>query len=373
MDKKTASITLTEKLREHNAPEIIVNSHYQKKLVKEALACYQVGEMIAVASYSLRENLKQKYNLCEKIEPKANYFFLENFEVDKRLIASSFAIIGEEEINQLRNTFYKDVPHEVETALKALDIKNYIGLYEKYACGELEKDLSGVYSLYLKFKNSLCDLFPAKNSYCGINIFEDYLGMGRKEINRVLSEKNMYKAYSWSDDIVHGSTITDIISKLESIINFDLLPDFFNMVFTIPHEEQNIETNKTILRLPCETLDYTKILVNEYFNGKNFQGYFDCLDVEKQKKVISVLEFKKADNAVYNSFLWSKGFKTIGLDHLRLYKNDSKGFMEYFGSKPVEEKKAIIKDLMECDVTNEEVVNWLTKNHMDLVREVGLQ
>jgi len=373
MDKKTATLTLTEKLREGNNYHVIVNYHYQKKILEESIACYQIGEIVAFGSYAIRDSLKNKNSaLYEKLEPKADYLFIENFEIDKRATASSFAIIGEEEINQLRNTFYKNVPDDVEVAMKVLDIKNYAELYEKYSNGELNKELSEIYPLFLKFKNSLRDMFCVKNSYFPTYKVEEYLKMERKEINKILNERGIDNAYSWSDDTVNQSSVKDIVGKLETVRNFDLLPSFINFVFTIPHEDQNIEVNKTILKLPCETLDYVKILTEEYFKGKSFPDYFDCLDSKKQKKVINALEFKKADNSVYNSFLWSRGFRTIGLDHLRLYKEDTKGFIEYFNTKSAEEKKAIIQDLMKSDITNEEVVNWLTKNHMDLVREVGL-
>lgn len=371
MDKKTATLTLTEKLRENNY-HVVINPYYQKKLVEESTSCYQIGEIVAFGSYVIRDSLKNKNSaLFEKLEPKANYLFVESFEMEKRGTASSFAIISEEEKNQLRNTFYKDVPHDVEVAMKVLGIKNYVELYEKYSNGELNELLQNSYGLYFKFKKSLDDLFFMKDSYCSMENFEKFFERNRKEIVKILRENGL-PTYAWDSSAIHRTHICDIIERLETIKHLDLLPGFFNLAFTIPQEDQNIEVNKTILKLPCETLDYVKVLTDEYFKGKNFQEYFDCLDSERQKKVIKALEFKKADNSIYNSFLWSKGFKTIGLDHLRLYKDDTKGFIEYFNNKSAEERKVIIQDLLKSDVTNEEVVNWLTKNYMDLVREVGL-
>lgn len=374
MDKKIAALTLTEKLREDNNTHIIINPVYQKKLIKESLACYQVGDIIAFGPYSIRDSLKNKNSaMYEKLEPKANYLFIESFEIDKRAIASSFAIIGKEEINQLRNTFYKNVPSDIEVALKILDIKNYAEIYEKYSNGGLNKLLSENYGLYLKLKKSLDDLFSTEDSYCAMPSFEKYLRMDKKDlINRFKENGLGSNIHVLEGSGIHKTAAINIIEKLKTIKYFDLLPGFFDLAFAIPREEQNIEANKTILKLSCETLDSTKILMDEYFKGKNFQEYFECLDDEKQKKVISALEFKKADNSVYNSFLWSKGFRTVGLDHLRLYKDDAKGFIEYFNSKNAEEKKAILKDVMGCDTTNETVVNWLNLNHLDLIREVGL-
>jgi hypothetical protein len=379
MDKRTATLTLTEKLRDNNNYHIIINPYYQKKLLEESIACYQIGEITAFGSYALRDNLKNKNSaLYERFEPKANYLFIESFEMDKRGTASSFAIIGGEEINQLRDTFYKNVPSDVEIAMKVLDIKNYSEIYEKYSNGELSKLLSEDYSFYLKFKESLSDMFVGSQyRYCPKDKFLKYFDMSQDHINKQLeimgiNEKvGFYEGKNISED-----RVKNLVSEFENtffIRQFkDLLPGFFDLAFTILHEEQNIETNKAILKLPCETLDYVKILTGEYFKGKNFSEYFDCLCDEKQKKVINALESSKTDNSVYNSFLWSRGFKTIGLDHLRLYKEDAKGFITYFQGKNIEEKKAIVKDIMNCDATNEEVVNWLNENCLDLIRGVGL-
>lgn len=60
------------------------------------------------------------------------------------------------------------------------------------------------------------------------------------------------------------------------------------------------------------------------------------------------------------------------LDCLRMYKEDAEGFINYFNSKPAEEKKAILGDVMGYDFTNAKVAKWLNENYLDLVREVGL-
>ncbi|MDP2906425.1 MAG: hypothetical protein Q8O03_00645 [Nanoarchaeota archaeon] len=375
MDKKTATLTLTEKLRDNNNYHVIINPYYQKKLLEESIACYQIGEIIAFGSYAIRDSLKNKNSaLYEKLEPKANYLFIESFEIDKRATASSFAIIGGEEINQLRDTFYKNVPSDIEIAMKVLDIKNYAQLYQDYFDNGLA-DILKNYPLYSKLKSCLPYIYREGLNYKPCRLLEKYFGMSLKKLNQELKNLNICTTVDTSGSVYKGDIIDLILDIEQSTLlgQFgDLLEGFFNFVFTIPNEERNIETNKAILKLPCETLDYVKILTGEYFKGKNFSEYFDCLDAEKQKKVINALESSKTDNSVYNSFLWSRGFKTIGLDHLRLYKEDAKRFITYFQGKNIEEKKAIVKDIMNCDATNEEVVNWLNEYCLDIVREVGL-
>ncbi len=375
MDKKTATLILTEQLRKHNPPQIVVNPQYWGELIKKSSACYQLGDVVKFWSSEIREDIRYGHEkLLKKTDPKANYFFTDNMELDKYSIGSSFAVIGEEEVNALKNILYKDVPHDAEIAMKSLNIRNYVELYKNYFDGGLDDPL-GKCSTYFKFQNVLHNLFY-NQPRCLTNLFENYFNMTIKDINKKLKDLEITASVSDYEHAINKDSITWIISVFEQstmIGQFkDLLPDFFNLVFTIPYKERNIEANKAILKLPCETLDSTKILVDEYFNGRNFQEYFDCLGSEEQKKVISVLEFKKANNPVYNSFLWSKGFKNIGLDHLRLYKDDPQGFINYFKDKKDEEKKAILNDVMSCDVTNEKVISWLNQNYWDMIREVGL-
>ncbi|MBM3199799.1 hypothetical protein FJZ53_02590, partial [Candidatus Woesearchaeota archaeon] len=237
MDKKTATLTLTDKLRRLNAPQVVINSVYQKKLVDNALACYQVGDIVAVGSYGIRDTLKNKNsNLHEKLEPKANYLFVENIDLDKRVVVSSFAIISEEEVEQLKNTFYNDVPSDVEAAMNTLNIKNYTEIYNKYSSGELNKIIAG-YNFYLKFKKSLDELFFTRNSSCTPESFEKYLGKSRSEIIDGLKDVGFEdKPYGWSDIAVPKSTIKGIVKTLETAKYFNLLPGFFNLVFTMPRE-----------------------------------------------------------------------------------------------------------------------------------------
>ncbi len=60
-------------------------------------------------------------------------------------------------------------------------------------------------------------------------------------------------------------------------------------------------------------------------------------------------------------------------DYLTLYEKKPKKFIKYFSKQSTTDKKKILKELLEYDKTNEEVIQWLDKNYSDLIREVGLK
>ncbi len=60
-------------------------------------------------------------------------------------------------------------------------------------------------------------------------------------------------------------------------------------------------------------------------------------------------------------------------DYLKLYEKKPKKFIKYFNEQSEADKKKILKELLEYDKTNEEVINWLDKNYSELIKEVGLE
>lgn len=374
MDKKTATLTLTEKIRERSPPQLVINHIYQKKLIKESLACYQVGSLVKMdASYMDKAYIDNAGSgLYKKIEPQANYFFLESQSWGTYVSGSSFSILGKEEINTLRTLFYKDTHNDAITAMNMLGIKSYVDLYNLYSKGSLD-GLLGKYSYYLKIQDILDVLY--KSNSCSTDLLEDYLGTSIKEANKQLDSLKIDSKFYDYEDYVYEDCIKNILHKLEKstlIGRFkDLLPGFFDFVFKIPYEDQNIETNTKILNLPLKNLDYAKILVNEYSKGQHFKEYFSCLDSEKRKKVVQYTRGIKEKNLVNDTFLWSQGFKDVELDHLRIYKEEPDYFVDYFKNRQVDEKKVILKDIMECEFVNEKVIDWINKNEAELLREVG--
>jgi len=65
--------------------------------------------------------------------------------------------------------------------------------------------------------------------------------------------------------------------------------------------------------------------------------------------------------------------KEIGSCYMGLARFYPQEFITQFSNiQDSEEKKLVLKSLMELDYDNKEVINWLDKNESILVREVGL-
>ena len=170
-------------------------------------------------------------------------------------------------------------------------------------------------------------------------------------------------------------SIDNYIESYESYINnckgYNQSDDFLNFIFSIPYEDQNIQCNKFLLK-NSKVRDYHEILTNEYVKGKSFQEYFDCLDNDCQQKVAKYLTNVKERNLSHDSFLWSKGFKETKLDYMQDYKENANNFIKYFKTKNHEDKKTILKDIMNCDYTNKAVADWLNENEIELLRKVSM-
>lgn len=181
-------------------------------------------------------------------------------------------------------------------------------------------------------------------------------------------------------DYVHRGCVSKVLGEAPKVIERiknqyygTVSNEFIDFVFfSLPPEEQNVASNKGILKSSLNSNFVVNVLSKEYAENGHFREYFGILSKEMQDDVFKALKNTPKRNTVCDSFLWSKGFKGLTLNHVELYKNDSKGFIEYFPDKSIEEKKVILKDIMECESINEEVVKWLNENCLDLLREVGL-
>jgi hypothetical protein len=60
-------------------------------------------------------------------------------------------------------------------------------------------------------------------------------------------------------------------------------------------------------------------------------------------------------------------------DYLTLYKKKPRKFIKYFSEQSDTDKKKILKELLEQDFVNEEVISYLDKHESKLIKEVGLE
>ncbi|MBM3199599.1 hypothetical protein FJZ53_01590 [Candidatus Woesearchaeota archaeon] len=412
MDEEKAVKTLAAVLAKHLGIQVVQDKMYKEKLIKNSFYAVQFSEPFIIGydqfymkepdsdgnkyrfGYSNTDRTKKQYTnihhtIQEAVDAEekykgANYFFADNpvQEKDRGLHISitPYSIIGHKEARNLRHLFYKNVPPDIMSAIHTLGIMDYTDIYKAYYSKWIRSILEG-YHAYLKLESLSNKLDFERTDYpIPQSRLEELIGMDVGEFNKQL-EKNIYRLvlyepYSKGERYALEDRIGRTKNELKSCSSFSkwipFLPDFLNFVFTLPLEDQNVENNKKILGLfSSENVDYIGILSKEYSEGKNFQDYFNCLTTEQQEKLIDSLKTLPERKPLNDSFLWSKGFKNLSLDYLTLYKTKSEEFIDYFKTRTFDEKKAILKDIMDYEFTNEEVINWLNKNEQDLIREVG--
>lgn len=414
MDEEKAAKTLTAVLAKNFGIQVVQDQLYKDKIVKNAFCVVQFSEPFIMGydqfymkepdsegnkyrfGFANTDRTRKQYtnihhSLQEAVDDEekckgANYFFVGELVQEKdrgaHLFVTPYSIIGKKETQNLRNLFYKNVPVDIVSAMDTLGITDYVDLYRLYHSNSMNngKFLEGYY-IYLKLENMLKKLdFERYDNYIQQSRIEMLTRMSIEELNKKLDKNvhplTLYEPSSRGEEryaIKQGIERTKNETKTYAPFGkwLYLLPDFLNFVFTLPLEDQNVETNKNILKLLAGNVDYIGILSREYFDGKHFQEYFDCLDAEKQEKLVDSLKTLQERNPINDSFLWSKGFKDVGMDYLRLYREDAETFIDYFRSRNPEEKKVIMKDIMECEHVNEKAINWLNENEPDLIREVS--
>ena len=340
--------------------------------------------------------------LIEDIEfcKGANYFFVDNplqdtsEETPKSLkgfhiFVTPYSIIGKDEITNLKEIFYKYAPAKILSAMDSLNIDNYIDIYEQYSNQDFSKINLNNRCIY-KFLNLISDInYDNANEISdtkfskigGIDLINSELqklgiksklngksGRNKKNINKYPYDIHRYCILQITDEIEQKYG-----SDLKQPILLDFSIEFSNFIFTLPYENQKIETNKLLLHLNASSMDYLSILDREYTKGRHFEEYFDCLELAEQEAFVKCLKAEGQEgNIVHDSFLWSKGFKGINRNYMDLYKKDADEFIEYFKSKKQDDKKTILKDIMDCDYTNKTATKWLHENEIELLREVSM-
>lgn len=394
MDKYEATKLLTEKLVEHLGRLTVCDENYQKKLLGETQHAYVVGnyvEAILNRDYNMiwyTKNYGQKGTkgntledvIQESIPKEANYLFA---SVGKKLndcrvlvTVTPYSIIGGREIEAIQSLFYKAYNAQIREAIHTLDIKDFFELYNIYSDTTPEEFLKLFFSSFEKFKKELLDFLGSlkydSDDDAMLNQFGDKFGI--QELNSQLEKFQVDFIFPLERNYIHKTLIDGLASLLqrhnpptdwegESVLKF---------VFALPYEDQNLEINKLFLQKFSPLLDVNNILLKEYQQGKYFKEYFELLDLDKKKEITRLVKHSEIENKDCNAFLWSQGFKDVGMDYLKLYREDHDVFIEYFNSRSKEGKKAILEEILEYDHMNHKVIEWLDTNEPELIKEAGL-
>ena len=392
MDKRTATLTLTEKLQQMGYVNLVADTAVKSYLLEntKSVILYlgnDYSRFIDSKEIDLSKdtkydklslsNLKQKY-------PQANYLFAEKnkYGLDGKLnntFITPVAIIGEEEERILKKEYYKDVPYFVRKALEILDIPNFIADYETYSSlctntdtQELEikltfnkEDSLKCYALFKKSDSiEIGDIIQGKKS-------KRYYLIENIESSRMFGSRFKDAELKIPANLERGFCEINFLKPIFKLYNITY--EFIKFAFALPAQEQNINQNQKILKTITNIDTITEILYNTYLDEKNFRKYFNVVNKDAQNQAFNALRQVQERNSSYDSFLWDKGFKEVNLDYINLYEKDTDKFIEYFKSKKQDDKKTILKDIMNCDYTNKAIGDWLDENELDLVREVSMQ
>ncbi len=386
MDKRTAVLTLTERLRKAGYVNLIIDPSVEAYLLnttKHKVLDSRKGRIRSfyVSSIELGEFEKEivphtPYQL-EHMFPQANYFFVkggsksEYGDTWRNAVVTPAALIGEVEEQVFREKFYKNVPGEILKAFEVLQVPNFIEAYNVYS--SLKGDEAHIFELgiYRPFKKDdkigIGDIIQGSSSK-RYYLVDKIKSSGGIEGYRFQDEALKKLAKGTNKDEVYGECgggyIIPVKKRLSDI-------NFFDFVFSLPYEDQNMEVNKAVLK-SLNDVDSCRILQKEYSNGKHFEDYFQVLNDETKKKVVENIKALPNQNKFLNSWLFNQGFH-LDIDYLELYRKDTQGFINYFKRSDQHVQELIISDLFNCEDANKEVIEFLEKNYSSLLRDVSFK
>ncbi len=262
------------------------------------------------------------------------------------------AYIGKNEARILNETYYKNIPKNLEIAMKELGIKCYSTLYRIYMNGFpfWDGDL---------LKNLGFDIFQ---------IVKTNFDEGSCYVMRIYPKKGDHKF------TFKHSQIEEYIEDNKRGIHFEKKDkDFCTFVFKLPKKEQNVEVNRIWISTNSIPLD--EVFHYLYYNKpEDFKFYWNEIRDSKVKKdLVSYIDTFKNRNLELDCFLLKIGFD-VKTEWLDLYKSKNKEaakfFIVYFIKASIEERKHILKVLINERDKNEEIDKYLSENHSQLIKEV---
>jgi len=392
MEEEKAVKILTKRLAENSGGTLVFNKVHQKEIIKNTDLVYIVGDPKIIEcskdyqKYFFRETKSEVESdeggqdggklirevLQGKIPEEANYLF-DSTETtlckgNPRIKLVPYAIIGDKERRAIKKRFYKSDDLEVREAIKSLEIENFFGLYNLYA----NREFFAFYNLLDEFlQNQQITESLAQNPINHQHFKIKDVTKKDHDLDRInsLIKRMGVKCGVFKEEY---EVCTEYLNILIGHLNS--YSDFFRFVFDLPLDEQDIATNKLLLKHPTSSLNIEDIIIKEYSQGAFFKEYFGMLDKYQKENSILLLKNCMPHDSGYNSFLFGLGFKDVLdlTDFRSLYEHEPKKFIEAFPEECEEKKIAILKNLLESDVLNDEVNKWLNENELEAIREAGM-
>lgn len=386
MDKRKATLTLTEKLNELGYISLVTDLAIKSYLLNNAksvvLDLKKAGRVIThrlesyysdISDFESETISRSRIPTCLSGYTAANYFFTERHHdpSGSRYFVTPAAIIGEAEEQVLREKLYKNVPEEVVKAFEVLQVPNFIETYKNYLLLSKEQDVTLVKDncVYVPFEDSMQveigDIVQGAQSknYYVVEEMEKSGGIkGHRFEDAALTVP--------SNNGLTGDCSRDKMIKIKKrIMIFN--PSFLEFVFNLPDEDKNLIADKVILK-SIDSVSACDVLIKEYSRNKVFKPYFSALSKDVQEKAVEKIRSLHKQDMPLNSWLFSHGFD-VKMSHLELYKNDTQAFITYFKRSEKYEKEVIISDLFNCEHVNKEVIEFLEKEYPELLRDVSFK
>ncbi|MBI5148551.1 hypothetical protein HZA33_02635 [Candidatus Pacearchaeota archaeon] len=301
-----------------------------------------------------------------RIRARGNYVFSDE---DGR-IRTRVALIGEKEIRQLREIFYKNVPENIKFALDELNIKTFEGLYSLYK-NDIPKFLDGVNKadkediVQLDLEGQIGYLVVDSSYFYTSNPKELFM-FGQRYFDKYLEEK------------AHSGEKNEYSQRGIKIIKKNpFTQHFLEFVFRLPEEDKNEQANVEIIKQFSHLINTSDIIFGFYENrreDRKFMDYFEASNEEAKKTLLNMINSLQQHefNDEINEQLFKRGYQAP-VKIVRLYEQNPSDFMRYFSKVHTLERKKILDTLFELpkERINPEISRWLSENYAELVEEVG--
>lgn len=137
------------------------------------------------------------------------------------------------------------------------------------------------------------------------------------------------------------------------------------------------KNNEFCKHFPNPNINYYNILSSEvrkiYFKAELFVEKLKYDSRVEDRLLEDLMSIAEKDYSLIIRDLTKSLINKYWIEDLRLYKQNTDGFIKYFSNINDGEKKNILRKILDSDFDNEDVNSWLYKHHSQLVREVGLE
>jgi ribosomal protein L23 len=176
-----------------------------------------------------------------------------------------------------------------------------------------------------------------------------------------------FRFRSWIDYYYIRECLEENISLKNDAVNEVVIKEKGKK--TLKYNSRDIEDRTTDGKRACMVLEKA----TEMYNGirrqiinelrEQYSHNEKSKNNKLKKRILSEEEIRNEVEDMFNT--------DPKINGLSLYKENSKRFITYFSKMGKDKKKDLLNVIFSCDYDNKEVIEWLNKNELDLLREAG--